>query len=292
MRKMLTVDDIHFTFQEGYLPTPRCRKLRYRDARGTTSAQVLLLTEPDIDAPVAFRFADSRLTAAMGYDYYGDEKHRVNKEVRIFDGKLYERDHNGNHYCQGKGWFNGDDFMERLKDFDRRSPNLCYSIGKIPTSLEDFHAAIAAKAESVVLMQRDDGEIGVWIECGEPRYMFLTFGLGHNHGGTGLFIEQHYNDNVSHNNYFDALHREDAIKAAVDVALRRGDDQSMDSIMRCENIEVLIPEAVKVNPAQQHGDGDPFINSLNAITESSDSAMEAGLLAIAFTGMTLKEEKA
>ena len=29
----------------------------------------------------------------------------------------------------------------------------------------------------------------IWEECGEPRYVVNTFGLGHNHGGTGMFIE-------------------------------------------------------------------------------------------------------
>lgn len=48
-------------------------------------------------------------------------------------------------------------------------------------------------------------------------------------------------------------------------------------------IEVLIPSCVRVKPVKQHGDGDPFINSINAITSRSSSAAEAGLLAIAFT---------
>lgn len=48
-------------------------------------------------------------------------------------------------------------------------------------------------------------------------------------------------------------------------------------------IEVLTPSCVRVKPVKQHGDGDPFINSINAITSRSSSAAEAGLLAIAFT---------
>ena len=42
----------------------------------------------------------------------------------------------------------------------------------------------------------------VWLRCGEPRYVVNTFGLGHNHGGTGLFVEEFYNSNISNTNYF------------------------------------------------------------------------------------------
>ena len=48
-------------------------------------------------------------------------------------------------------------------------------------------------------------------------------------------------------------------------------------------IEVHIPECVKLNPAKQHGNGEPFHNLLDGITERAGSAAEAGLLAICAT---------
>ena len=57
----------------------------------------------------------------------------------------------------------------------------------------------------------------------------------------------------------------------------------MDGIGAYDNIEVMMPEMVKVNPSKQHGDGDPFINSIEDIISGSCSAMEAGLLCIAKT---------
>ena len=152
-------------------------------------------------------------------------------------------------------------------------------------------AALALGKQLHAAVFEMDGEFGVWIECGEPRYVYNTFGLGHNHGGTGLFIEQHFNPNIPNTHYFSALERDRAIEAAVDAAMRRGDDQSVEGIRTCEEIEVLIPEAVKVNPMQQHGEGDPFLNSLNALTEGSDSVMEAGILAMAFTAKEIKKER-
>jgi len=284
----IKIDGIKFTYSEGYLPTPRCRKLRYRDAAGETSAEVTLLTEPDKDAPVAFRFPEWRLTQAMGKEYYGDEKDRVSKEIRLFGGKLYERDHNGNHFCHGQGWYNLDDFTRDFQYFQRR---YSYELGKCPDTLEEYQEAIRLHAESVILMHHGDGVFGVWIECGEPRYVYNTFGLGHNHGGTGLFIEQHFNPNIPNTHYFSALERDRAIEAAVDAAMRRGDDQSVEGIRTREEIEVLIPEAVKVNLMQQHGEGDQFINSLNALTEGSGPVMEAGILALAFTAKEVEKER-
>ena len=45
-------------------------------------------------------------------------------------------------------------------------------------------------------------------------------------------------------------------------------------------IEVLMPEMVRRNPQKDHGEGVPFLNSLENIISDTDSSMEAGLLAI------------
>lgn len=38
--------------------------------------------------------------------------------------------------------------------------------------------------------------------------------------------------------------------------------------------------SVNTTTKDKHGEGDPFVNTLNAITEAANSPMEAGLFAI------------
>lgn len=111
-------------------------------------------------------------------------------------------------------------------------------------------------------------------------YVINTFGLGHNHGGTGFFIEYHYNTNISNKNYFSALEREKAIAYGKKVAANRGDTESIEGMGECDIIEVLMPKMVKRNPQKDHGEGNSFLNSLENMISGTDSSTEAGLLAI------------
>jgi hypothetical protein len=129
----------------------------------------------------------------------------------------------------------------------------------------------------------------VYKEIGEPRYVSMTFGLGHNHGSTSIMIDNRYNSNISKDSYFNALQREEAIKFTKERAIRRGDTNSINRIGESYNIEVLIPEAVKCNPQEEHGDGDPFLNSLYAITESSSNTNEAAILGMCLTASQNKK---
>ena len=66
-----------------------------------------------------------------------------------------------------------------------------------------------------------DGEL--YNKTSEPRYVVNTFGLGHNHGGTGMFCEYGYNSNIRQDNYFSALEGKQAVDYANKVAENRGD---------------------------------------------------------------------
>lgn len=114
-------------------------------------------------------------------------------------------------------------------------------------------------------------------------YVINTFGLGQNHGGTGFFITDCYNPNISNQNYFNALEREQAIAYGKRIAANRGDTESMEGMGKHAKIEVLLPEMVKRNPQKEHGEGDSFLNSLERLIEGSDSTAEAGLLCVAKT---------
>lgn len=119
-----------------------------------------------------------------------------------------------------------------------------------------------------------------WRECSEPRYVINTFGLGHNHGGTGFFVEDYYNHNIPAKNYFSALQREEAVAYGKAVAERRGDTKSIDMIGEHSDIEVLMPEMVKVDPKKQHGNGCSFLNDCEELIVGSDSVGEAGMLCV------------
>lgn len=129
----------------------------------------------------------------------------------------------------------------------------------------------------------------VYEEVNEPRYVINTFGLGHNHGhpGTCLGVTYYYNSNLSYKAYFNALQHKEAIEEAIQVATRRGDDLSIPYIQKNstkEYIEVLDESYVKCDPKKWGCKGDEFHQQLEAITESADSAMEAGLLTIMSIG--------
>ena len=118
-------------------------------------------------------------------------------------------------------------------------------------------------------------------QVGEPRYVIVTFGLGNNHGGTGMFIQSHYNSNIANSNYFNALEFDAAIQYADKVATNRGDNDSVPVRPNCGNrIEVLIPEAVKCSPNTEHGAGCDFINKIES------SIVKEGPLGGLLTGLS------
>ncbi len=133
-----------------------------------------------------------------------------------------------------------------------------------------------------------------WRKAGEPRYVVMTFGLGYNHGGSALMTDNFYNSNIGKSRYFRVDQYQEAVKSACDIALSRGDDQSITSIKKADTYDILIPEAVRLNPGKEHSNGDPFINKLEGMIEASGSKEVAGLLvlkeAVSLVGNLKKKE--
>lgn len=122
-----------------------------------------------------------------------------------------------------------------------------------------------------------DGELyGI---CSEPIYVINTFGLGHNHGGTGMFVEYRYNPNISRESYFNALEGDKAVEYANKTAAGRGDTKDIGRFKPL--IKVYKPELVKHCPAKEHGDGNKLLNDMEELTKSASSPFEAGLLLMA-----------
>lgn len=242
MKVKVTVD-----FKEGYLP-PRCRKMRYRNAAKETVLNIRETTEED--APIAFVV------------------HYYDKDIiyRFYKGKLYTLTKWNDVCCGKEGLLPPEELWKYLRGrYD-------YWNCDFETNRKEY---MKAAREYLII----DGK--VYRVSGEPRYVIITFGLGHNHGGTGMFVEEFYNPNISNKNYFSALDGEAAVAYANSVAAGRGDTNDVGKFKA--GIDVLMPEVVKVKPRSQHGKGDKFMNDLEDIINNSGSAFEAGLLCMAFT---------
>lgn len=85
----------------------------------------------------------------------------------------------------------------------------------------------------------------VYIKCYEPYYQCTTFGLGFNHGGTGLFIS--YADRKSRLlRGWRADDRQGAIDGCIKIAEGRGDTKSVESIKKKDTeIQVFDPSFIK-----------------------------------------------
>lgn len=249
-------------YEESYLP-PHCRKLRYRECEEYINVH---LREVAMDE-LKLAFEDN--------SYSGKGK------IYFYKGKLWS-----------KGKVNSGilaDLQERGKEVYTALDYLIYCqencstyffsawdrevYGK-DTSRNAVVKAARSGMKGYILV---DGEL--YGQTAEPRYVINTFGLGHNHGGTGMFCEYHYNPNISKDNYFSALEGEEAVDYANKVAAGRGDTKDIgkfEPFIICH-----VPELVKVKPNKQHGKGNDFLNTMEQIIKNSDSQAEAGMMCIA-----------
>lgn len=227
-------------YEESYLP-PRCRKLRYRKCEeyvninlAETSMENMKLAFEDNSyngKGKIYFFRNKLWTKAKITDICasGDE----DRYTSPLDALIYWREHSS--------WF----FPHSWRD------------GEHPD--KKHMVAMARKETSQYLLV--NGEL--YRTANEPRYEVITFGLGHNHGGTGMFCSYNYNPNIRKDSYFSALQGEQAVNYANKVAAGRGDTNDVGKFKPF--IIVHMPEAVKVNPNKQHGDGDKFLNDMEDI---------------------------
>ena len=279
--------DINYYYSQKFLPTKRCRKERKRQIKNVVSVNC---TEPTAEQfPVAFIVHDMKdVQVGMGsYDDYRGEKCMLcmfDEEIRTYEGRLYSPVRVA-HGAAISTVFEDEKYvirnLERMarKDFGGGNDDeFSEESIVISENKEEVEQSIIDAAKNYI-----NFEGKFWGACGEPRYVINTFGLGHNHGGTGMFIEYWYNDNIPNSNYFNALQREAAISYGKSIAIGRGDTESVDEIGKYDNIEVCIPEMVKVDPVAQHGKGDEFMNAMEEIIKGSSDANEAGMLCFAMS---------
>lgn len=265
--------DAKIEYYEPYLPTKRHRIPRYRKV-----VEDILIELPKIkktDAVLAFIVED--------YCSYLDENGKnkygiVPFEYYAYQDKLYERkkDMRG---ALDKGNFEIERLVDTISD---------YGVHRIWCSNEKDHTreyVLKYLCEFVGRFLIIDGN--VYERVGEPRYVVMTFGLGHNHGGSAISIHGHYNENISKDRYFNALQRNEAFACLDEIAARRGDTESVGK-GRELNIHVMMPKLVHCNPQEEHGKGNSLINDMESLIQGSNSSMEAGILVVASMGKIKK----
>lgn len=252
-----------YAYRESYVP-PRCRKPRIREIRDACAVRIPSVRS--VEAPVAMRHRRCWFPEFQEY--------------RWFEGNLYARVPYSRYLSNAKGWYPLEELQKKF--FRPYIPPY-----EVRDSREEAMQACQDRADQFLVVNDDQ----VWERIGEPRYVIATFGLGHNHASTALMIENSYNDNIRGDYYFSALEREKAVERCVEVALARGDTESVDHISDSWEIEVFIPEAVRCNPAAEAGPGNDFLNRLDTLVELSSTPTEAALLAMLSVGTEIKKEK-
>lgn len=244
--------NVNYYYNQKFLPTKRHRNIRERQIEDVISVSVTELTADVF--PIAFIVHDMKSVqkGMTSYEDYRSDKcdfRMFSEEIRTYKGKLYKpvRITHGaaistvfedeSYVIHNLEWMARRDW--RVDDGDEFSED---SVIKNENKKEKRQMLRNAAKHYIYF----DGKF--WSVCGEPRYNITTFGLGHNHGGTGFFIEYGYNPNISYKNYFSALQRDEAIAYGKSVALARGDTESVDRIGIYNMIEVIMPELVKVKP--------------------------------------------
>lgn len=273
------VFNIEFWNMEKYLPTKRCRNLKQSYVKNNMNVDIKELTETEF--PVAFIIHDyqSVYENAKSYDDFdGNGEYKMfSEEMRTYNGKLFKPVRVSHGAAISTNFEPLDYIKQRIQDYApywKGGEDFTEKSIVKESDVEKCKETISSRADNYVIF---DGK--VWETCGEPMYNVTTFGLGHNHGGTGFFIQYDYNPNISNKNYFNALEREKAIAYGKQVALNRGDTNSIDGMGERDIIEVLMPEMVTRNPQREHGEGDSFMNLIEDVISNTDSSAEAGLLA-------------
>lgn len=209
----------HGFFRRVEIP-PRCRKPR--PVQYDTSASVDIARVTGDQAPVAFSWTEAI------------DGERV---VRTFGGLLYAPYLPWAHQSE-PSLPGSEHFPAEVADHDTWHHSYAAS------NAEEFAANVASCFNDFLIID----EV-VWIRTGEPRYVVMTFGLGHNHGGTGLLTSAYDNCNIAASSYFRADEFASAREHALEVAENRGDTDSVTVIERMSPIiTVHIPDAVRLIP--------------------------------------------
>ncbi len=261
-----------FKHIEKYLTTPRCGKCREREVEGQCTVQVREVS-----------FCD--LTPAFAVEQYiWEEDSRLEKDLIYANKNHLWKLSRATRYYANTSWY---DLAPCTSEFlaHQLKPNY-YEIHNFNTDTEQIKEYIQSQANRFLIC---DGKL--YEEASEPMYVIMTFGLGYNHGGSALMIEDYYNPNIPSSRYYAANQREEAIAKAKEIASNRGDTESIHGIETAPSIHVFDNKFVTKNPQSWNAPGDEFSNLLDKITETAGDAFTAGLLAMYVTAKPQKKIK-
>lgn len=285
---------VPFYYPVYFLPTKRHRKERETIKESTAKVSIRELEEGEF--PVALRVTDYHSVCEGNVDNKEDREksdYRLfTTEYRAFGGKLYIASRNSYGTCIEKDpkVYSEEELISKIRTendwrwesgYRYEDPtNKSLLTGKSTIVMDCKRKEAAGLRQRAKKMLLFSGFL--WEEAGEPMYCIVTFGLGHNHGGTGFFIEDFYNSNIPAKNYYNAMQYEEAIDYFKKVAVGRGDTDSVKNNCNYKvRIEVLMPEMIKRRPMKDHGNGDEFLNRCESLISASSSPLAAGLLVMA-----------
>jgi len=207
-------------YKEAYIP-PRCCKPRYKEY--SEHIDVSLQEAAMSDLLLAF-----------------EDKSPMGKgKIYTYKGKLWRQTIIRDICAGGEDEYGYHTPLEALMYWnDHRSQYFYLEQG---TNRADILNRVRQGMRKYLLVNGD-----LFIRTEEPRYCIYTFGLGHNHGGTALFVDYKYNPNISKDCYFSALQGKEAVAEANRVAQARGDSKDVGRFDA--DIVVHMPELVKVRP--------------------------------------------
>lgn len=206
-------------YEEHYLPE-KCKKLRYRKCEGY------------VNITLAETSSDNLRLAFEDRSYEGQGK------IYLYNGKLWRLATIRNICAGGEDEYGYHTPLEALAYWNEHGSKYFKFDFDRERGMKTSKAAVIGQARAdmnkYLLV---DGEL--YVMTSVPFYTISTFGLGSNHGGTGLFVSY---DKWKHKE-FDALHGKEAVEKATKIALGRGDTDSVKNFH--EMIVVYIPELVK-----------------------------------------------
>lgn len=199
---------VNITYMEGYLPTPRSRKLRYKE-----------VTE---DIELEIREAELK-DLVKKYSHIDQCEIDLEHIFYKYKGKLYEKaDTLSFHSCEGKDW----------KDLLRTS---FYNQHYYPIEKQTKEYLLKEAKDYFKNHLLVDGVL--YLETGRPMYRIWCLGMGNNHGSTHLGIQNwnKWDKSVQ----VEAIKRAEVEKEALEIAKRRGDTKSFDFIRECPVINIF-----------------------------------------------------
>lgn len=234
--------NVEFMKYQQYRRTQRCRRLNGRSIRDVAEIEITEVTEDEFPLAFITRQYTSVYVNAESYEDFteGGQYMIFPEEIRTFAGKLYKPVRITHGAAISTCFKKAGEIAKEL-----------YPFGCCPNEEKE-----AFTEESVIVSDNTDACIAnirkmaslyivcngiFWKICHEPGYRIMTFGTGHNHGGTGFFIDDYLPDDDYR---FNALEREEAVTFGMRTALERGDTKSADGMEKNCMIDVLMPEMV------------------------------------------------